>query len=296
MSAFGKKLKWYAKTYIGVILAFLYIPVFVLIVFSFNDSKSKTNFTGFTLKWYGQLFRNQDIQRALMNTLIVALVSSVVAVVVGTAAAIGMNRMSKRMRKLLLNVTYLPLINPDIITGVSLMLLFTTTNGIFAWIGSKFGADLNFQFGYGTLILSHITFNLPYVILNVRPRLRQMDPNVFEAALDLGCTRRQAYFKVVIPDIAPGILAGFMTAITMSLDDFVISYFVSGSVSQTLPITIFSMTRRKVSPEINALSTLMFLTILVVLVFVNISDNRRERKQLRNLRERTRQTGGGSYV
>lgn len=284
MSALGRKIKWYSKTYLGFIMAFLYVPVFVLIVFSFNESKSKTTFTGFTLKWYRALFQNQDIQNALINTLIVAAVSSVVAVIVGTAAAIGMSRMSKKMRKFLLNLTYLPMINPDIITGVSLMLLFTTTNVIFAWVGNQFGADLSFQFGYGTLILSHITFNLPYVILNVRPRLRAMDPNVYEAALDLGCTRAQAYFKVVIPDIAPGILAGFMTALTMSLDDFVISYFVSGSVSQTLPITIFSMTRRKVSPEINALSTLMFLVILLVLVFINLSDNRREKRRNTQIR------------
>lgn len=277
-----KKFKWYSKTYIGAVLAFFYMPIIVLIVYSFNESKSRAYFTGFTLDWYRKLFTNELIIRSLGNTLLIAFVSSIVATVIGTAAAIGLSNMRKWKRSVILNFTYLPIINPEIVTGVSLMLLFTMFQAFFAWLGNKMGTGINFTFGYGTLILAHITFNIPYVILNVMPKLRQMDKNVYEAALDLGCNEWQAFFKVIIPDIMPGITAGFLTSITMSLDDFIISYFVSGPKSQTLPITIFSMTRRKVSPEVNALSTIIFVVVLIVLILVNINDTRREK----NLRKR----------
>lgn len=283
------RLKWYAKTYVGFVMAFLYLPIAVLIFYSFNESKSRSHFTGFTLDWYRKLFTNDLIISSLWNTLLIALVSAVVATVIGTAAAIGLSNMRKLPRSVILNFTYMPIINPDIVTGVSLMLLFVAFQGFFAWVGNQTGADIPFSFGYGTLILSHITFNIPYVILNVMPKLRQLDKNVYEAALDLGCNEWQAFYKVVIPDILPGITAGFLTSITMSLDDFIISYFVSGPTSQTLPITIFSMTRRKVSPEVNALSTIIFVVVLVVLILVNLSDARKE-KQLR------RKPGGGRKV
>lgn len=269
-------MKWYAKTYVGALLGFFYLPIVVLIAYSFNESKSRSYFTGFTLDWYRKLFTNDLIIRSLGNTLLIALVSSVVATIIGTAAAIGLSNMKKWSRTVILNFTYLPIINPEIVTGVSLMLLFGAFQGFFARLSGS-----SFSFGFGTLILAHITFNIPYVILNVSPKLRQMDKNVYEAALDLGCNEWQAFFKVVIPDIMPGIMAGFLTSITMSLDDFIISYFVSGPTSQTLPITIFSMTRRKVSPEVNALSTIIFVVVLVVLLLVNLSDARAEKNQRR---------------
>jgi spermidine/putrescine transport system permease protein len=270
-------MKWYAKTYLGCVLAFLYLPILVLVVYSFNASKSRSYFTGLTLDWYRQLFTNDLIISSLRTTLIVALISSVAATVIGTAAAIGISNMKKWTRAAVMNFTYIPIINPEIVTGVSLMLLFGSFNAFFAWLGDNTGLMVGFEFGFVTLALAHITFNIPYVILNVMPKLRQMDRNVYEAALDLGCNEWQAFTKVVVPDIMPGIVAGFLTSVTMSLDDFIISYFVSGPTSQTLPITIFSMTRRKVSPEINALSTIIFVVVLAVLLLVNLQDARREK-------------------
>ena len=264
-----------SSAYMGIVMFFLYVPIFVLIVYSFNESKSRAMFTGFTFDWYRQLFSNEMILTSLRNTLIVAIISSVVATVIGTAAALGINNMNKRLRKLIMNVTYIPIINPEIVTGVSLMLLFVF---------------LKLEFGFSTLILAHITFNIPYVIFNVAPKLRQMDKYVYDAARDLGCSPTQAFFKVVIPEIMPGIMAGFLMAFTYSLDDFIISYFTSGPSSQTLPITIFSMTRRKVSPEINALSTIIFVTVLSVLIIYNIYDARKEKLNRRP------SNGGGSTI
>jgi spermidine/putrescine transport system permease protein len=271
------RMKWYAKTYVGAIIAFLYLPILVLIVYSFNESKSRSYFSGFTFDWYTRLFTNELILSSMRTTLILALASSVAATIIGTAAAIGISNMKKASRAFVMNMTYVPIINPEIVTGVSLMLLFGFFNVFFTWFGDNTGVRAGFEFGFPTLILAHITFNIPYVILNVMPKLRQMDRNIYEAALDLGCNEWQAFFKVVVPDIMPGIVAGFLTSITMSLDDFVISYFVSGPTSQTLPITIFSMTRRKVSPEINALSSVIFVVVLVALLTVNLHDARKER-------------------
>ena len=244
-------MKWLSKTYVGVIMAFLYTPILVLIVFSFNQSKSRGAWTGFTLDWYRQLVHNDVILQSLVNTL-------------GTLAAIGISNMKRWQRNLVMNITYMPIINPEIVIGVSLMLLFV-------WIKSM---GIGVEFGFVTLVLAHITFNVPYVILNVLPKLRQMDTSLYEAAQDLGCNPRQAFFKVVVPEILPGILSGFLMAFTYSLDDFIISYFVSGPTSQTLPITIYSMTRRKVSPEINALSAIIFVSIVTLLLIVNIRANR----------------------
>lgn len=248
-------MKFLSKFYVGIIYFFLYIPIAVLIFFSFNDSKSRVLFTGFTTKWYEKLFTNDLIINALLNTLSVALIAGVFAVILGTGAAIGINAMNKKLKSLLLNISYLPIIDPDIITGISLMLLFIL---------------LKMEMGFSTLVLAHITFNVPIVIFNVLPKLKQMDKNVYNAALDLGCNPAQAFTKVVLPEIMPGIAAGFLLSITYSFDDFAVSYFTSGSSSQTLSVVIYSMVKMKVSPEINALSTIMFACVLAVLLIVNI--------------------------
>lgn len=252
-----------SKVYQTFIFAFLYIPIIVLIANSFNESKSRNVWTGFTLDWYAKLFNDAEIMSALVNTVLVAIVSAIVATILGTAAAIGIFNMRPATRALIMNATYLPIINPEIVTGVSLMLLF-----VFVKI----------ELGFFTLILAHITFCLPYVILCVLPKLRQMDIHLYEAAMDLGCNRRQAFWKVVLPEITPGIITGFLMSLTYSIDDFVISYFTSGPTSQTLPITIFSMTRRKVSPKLNALSAIIFVVVLTVLLVMNIRDIRAAKK------------------
>lgn len=246
-----------SKIYIALVFIFLYAPIFVLIANSFNKSKSRTVWTGFTLDWYRKLFNNDVILKSLLNTLIVAAIASIISTILGTAAAIGIYNMKKITRSLVINITYIPIMNSEMVTGVSLMLLFVA---------------LHIDLGYMTLIFAHITFCVPYVILNVLPKLRQMNRNLYDAALDLGCSPMQAFRYVVIPEIMPGIVTGFLMSITYSIDDFVISYFTHGSTSQTLPITIYSMTRRKVSPEVNALSAIIFVIVLVVLLLMNIKD------------------------
>ncbi len=246
-----------SNIYIALVFLFLYAPIAVLIANSFNASKSRTVWTGFTLDWYRRLFTNETIINSLGNTLLVAAAASVAATILGTMAAIGIFHMKKISRSLIINITYLPILNPEIVTGVSLMLLFVA---------------LKMEFGYTTLILSHITFCVPYVILNVLPKLRQMNRNLYDAAMDLGCNPLSAFFKAVIPEIMPGIITGFLMALTYSIDDFVISYFTYGATSQTLSITIFSMTRRKVSPEVNALSAIIFAVVFTVLIIMNIRD------------------------
>ncbi|MEE1013731.1 MAG: ABC transporter permease [Clostridia bacterium] len=260
-------MKKLSKVYIGLILAFLYLPILVLIVFSFNASKSKTVFSGFTLEWYQKLFQNELIMTSLGNTLIVAVVASVIATVLGTVACIGISRMRKGPKALIMQVTNIPVMNPDIVTGVSLMLLFVF-----------FAARMHLEFGFVTLIIAHITFDVPYVVLNVMPKFRQMDAHLYEAAQDLGCGPVRSFFKAVLPEILPGVISGFLMAFTFSLDDFVVSYFTSGSTAQTLPITIYAMTRRKISPEINALSTIIFVVVLVVLIVKNLIERRAEKR------------------
>lgn len=266
-----KKMTRSSKAYIGFVFFFLYLPIAVLILFSFNESKSRNVFTGFTLDWYRQLFQNEMIIKAFGVTLLVAAVSSVIATVLGTAAAVGIRAMRRGARSLVMNVTYVPVVNPEIVTGVSMLLLFVAMRTILAGVG------LNFEMGITTLIIAHITFNVPYVILSVSPKLRQMDQNLYEAALDLGCNRVQAFFKVVIPEIMPGIMTGFLMALTYSIDDFVISYFTAGT-AQTLPIAVFAMTRRKVSPEINALSAILFVVVLTILLLMNYKDIKGEKQ------------------
>ncbi|MCL1830010.1 MAG: ABC transporter permease [Oscillospiraceae bacterium] len=260
------KVKNGSKIYIASALTFLYVPILVLIFFSFNKSKSRNLFTGFTLNWYKQLLHNDLVLNALGVTLVIAAISSICATVLGTAAAVGIQSMKKLPRLAIMNVTYIPVINPEIVTGVSMLLMFTTLRYF-----------LNFEMGFSTLVIAHITFNLPYVILSVNPKLRQLDSSIYDAALDLGCSPRQAFFKVVFPQIMPGITTGFLMALTYSIDDFVISYFTSGT-SQTLSIAIYAMTRRKVSPEINALSTLLFTVILLILLVMNLKDIKSNKK------------------
>ena len=262
--------KTLSKIYLWLILIFLYVPILVLIVFSFNESKSRANWTGFTFDWYVKLFHNEQIMTSLLNTIIIATIASVLATVLGTSAAIGIYRMRKVSKSVIMNITYIPVINPEIITGVSLMLLFRIFSNAFG-----------FQFGFISLILAHITFNVPYVIYSVMPKLRQMNPYLLEAAQDLGCNERQAFLKVAIPEIMPGIISGFLMAITFSIDDFVVSYFTSGTQVETLPITIAAMTRKKVSPEINALSAIIFVVVLVVLIVKNIIENNNARKLIK---------------
>ena len=267
------------RVYLVLLFSFMYVPIAVMAVFSFNESKSRTIFTGFTFKWYKSLFHNEMILSALGLSLVVALIAAVVATVVGTAAAIGINAMGKRSQAVINNISYMPVVNPEIITGVSLMLLFVVAKDGIAWANQNLGWALPENiFGLPTLLIAHISFCLPYVIFNVSPKLRQLDARVYEAALDLGCNPKQAFFKVVLPELAPAILSAFLICLTYSIDDFLISYFTSGT-TQTLPIVIYSMTRKKVSPEINALSTVMFLVILAIILVYNYLDGRREARK-----------------
>lgn len=260
-------MKKISKVYLSLLLLFLYLPIIVLIVFSFNTTKSRSVFEGFTFDWYIKLFQNELILTSFRNTIIISISAAILSTILGTAAAIGINNMKKLPKATVMNINNIPIINPEIVTGVSLMLLFVF-----------FSARMNFSFGFGTLLIAHITFDVPYVILNIMPKFRQMNANVYEAAQDLGCNGVQAFFKVVLPEIMPGIVSGFLMSFTFSLDDFVISYFTSGATSQTLPITIYSMTRRKVSPEINALSTIIFVVVVTVLVVKNVIDRKSERE------------------
>jgi len=251
----------------ALVFMFLYIPILVLIVFSFNSSKSRTNWTGFTLDWYKELFSDSVIISSLEVTLLVSVLASVIATIAGTFAAIGFFNMKQRWRRPLLTVNNIPVVNADIITGVSMSLLFVSAGALFGM-----------QLGFGTMLIAHITFNIPYVILSVMPKLYQLDRNLFEAAQDLGCTWFQTIYKVIIPEIMPGIVNGLIIAFTMSVDDFVISYFTAGRV-QNLAMTIYSMTRRRVSPKINAISTLFFVVVLTLLVIVNIREASQDRAQ-----------------
>ena len=254
-----------SKIYIGLIMFFLYAPIAVLIFFSFNDSKS-TVWKGFTLKWYEQLFEDENIMNALGNTLIIAILASIFATILGTAAAIGINNFKGKRRVVIQNMSNLPIISPDIVMGVSLMLLFTTL-----------GVFFNFEMGFVTVLISHICFCVPFVVLNEMPRVRKLDKSVYEAALDLGCNQWQAFYKVIIHELMPGIFSGFLLSFTYSLDDFIITYFTRGAKFQNLSIEIYSMTHRRISPKINALSALLFVAILIIMIIINIRDRREEK-------------------
>ena len=256
--------------FLALIYIILYAPLLVMVFFSFNEAKSTTVFTGFSLKWYAELFSSSNTMTALRNTLVLAVTSALIATVIGTAAAVYMYNVRSRAWKASLDmVTNLPMMNPEIVTGVSMMLLFVFVGRLLCAVNSL---------SFGTLLIAHVTFNLPYVILNVLPKLNQTDPHLAEAALDLGSTPMQAFFKVTLPSIMPGIVSGMIMAFTMSLDDFVISYYTTGSDFQTLPLMIFAMTKKTVKPDMYALSSVIFLTVLVLLLIVNIGQIRQEKK------------------
>ena len=263
-------MKTASKIYTALIFVFLFAPIAILLVFSFNEAKSLSVFSGFSLKWYNELFHDDTTLQSVRNTLVLAVAAMVISTVMGTAASVGILRLRSRWLRTALNTaTDIPMTNPDIITGISLMLMF-----VFA--GRLMGLANSLSFW--TMLIAHVTFCLPYVILQVLPRLRQMDPSLPEAAMDLGCTPLRAFFKVTVPEILPGVLTGAIMAFTMSLDDFVISYFTAGAGFQTLPIRIYSMTKKTVTPKMYALATLIFFVILALLLISNLTDRDEKKK------------------
>ncbi len=270
----------------ALVFVFMYAPIIILIIFSFNAGTSSTVWKGFSLKWYESLLSNRLIMNSVYTTLLVSLLSTIVASIAGTFAAIGLYAMGRRRRAIVNSINNIPMMNADIVTGVSLCLLFVVFFncwGSFAgWVNSWQSLIVlpeRLTLGFGTLLIAHICFNIPYVLLSVGPKLRQMDRNLIDAAQDLGCTWMQAFWRVVIPEIKPGIVSGALTAFTMSVDDFIISYFTAGTSSSTLAMTIYGMTKKRVSPEINAISTLLFVTVLVLLAVINLRDSHAAKRQ-----------------
>lgn len=251
-----------SNLYVGLIVFFLYAPILVLVVLSFNKSKSRAKWGGFTTEWYRSLFRNQEIMSALVNTLLLGLLSALIATLLGTLAAIGISNMKRGTRTLLMMITNIPMLNAEIVTGISLMLLFVA---------------MNFARGFMTVLIGHITFNIPYVILSVMPKLRQTNKATYEAALDLGASPFRAFCKVVLPDLFPGIFSGFLLSFTMSMDDFVITHFTRGASVHTLSTKIYAEVRKGIKPEMYALSTLLFGTVLILLVIINRRDAHQEK-------------------
>ncbi len=247
--------------YLVLILIFLYAPIVTMMVLSFNSSKSRTQWGGFTLRWYTQMFDSATIMDALVNTLVIAFVSALIATIIGTAASIAINSMKPLPRTIIMGITNIPMLNADIVTGISLMLAFIA-----------FGISLGFQ----TILIAHITFNIPYVILSVMPKLKQTNKSTYEAAMDLGASPIYAFFKVVFPDILPGVLSGFLLAFTMSLDDFIITHFTKGAGINTLSTLIYSEVRRGIKPSMYALSTIIFLAVLVLLLITNFAPGRKK--------------------
>lgn len=275
------------RVFTALVFLFLYAPILLLIVFSFNEGNSNTVWTGFSLHWYKELFNDRLIMQSVYTTLLVSVLATIIATIGGTFAAIGFYSLRRRKRAVLNTVNNIPMMNADIVTGVAMCLFFVAFfNGwshFAGWVNhiqDVFELPERLTLGFGTLLIAHITFNIPYVILSVGPKLRQMDKNLIDAAQDLGCTWFQAFFKVMLPEIKPGIVSGALTAFTMSIDDFIISYFTAGSSSSTLAMTIYGMTKKRVTPEINAISTLLFVTVLVLLAIVNIREARQERRRL----------------
>ena len=273
-----------SRVLMALVFLFLYAPILLLIVFSFNKGNSNIVWTGFSLDWYKSLFQNRLIMRSVYTTLLVSLLATVIATFAGTFAAIGFYNLRRRQRTVLNTVNNIPMMNADIVTGVAMCLSFVAFFSFWSRFAVWFNGLQNMitlpsrlTLGFGTLLIAHITFNIPYVILSVSPKLRQMDKNLVDAAQDLGCTWMQAFWKVILPEIKPGIASGALTAFTMSVDDFIISYFTAGSSSSTLAMTIYGMTKKRVTPEINAISTLLFITVLLLLVIVNLREVRMER-------------------
>lgn len=264
-------MKTISKIYLAFIFILLYIPILVLVLFSFNSTGNTGGFTGFSLYWYRELFKSPATFNALKNTLILAFSAAAVSTLIGTAAAVGIGKFKSRaVRGAVLSVTNVPMMNPDIVTGISMMLLFV-------FVGTLL--KLEETLGFWTILIAHITFCLPYVILSVRPRVLQLNKSLVEAAMDLGCTPVKSFFKAELPSIMPGIVSGFIMAFTLSLDDFVISYFTTGTEFQTLPLLIYSMTKKEVTPDIYALSALMIGAVLVLLILSNLAERKGAAKE-----------------
>lgn len=255
--------RFLTRFYLALVFLFLHLPIIVLIVFSFNSSRLRGSFDGFSLIWYKNLLTNKAILQALYNTLLVAFLSTIISTVMGTFVAIGIHYLPRKQQNLVLNINYIPVINPDIVTAVALMALF------------KF---LSFKFGLGTMLISHVVFSAPYVIINVLPKLKQLDPNLLDAALDLGASPLYAIIYVIIPQIKTGIITGGLMAFTLSIDDFIISYFNTGHGFSNLSILIYSMAKKGINPSINALSTIMFTVILILVMIINKRTNIVEKK------------------
>ena len=255
--------------YLSLIIFLLYAPIVTLVVLSFNNSKTRAKWGGFTGKWYISLFQNEQIMSALYTTLVIALLSALIATLIGTAAAIGIQGMKRKSRTIAMGITNIPMLNADIVTGISLMLLFIAVGSCLKYLG------INFSLGFATVLIAHITFNIPYVILSVMPKLKQTKRSTYEAALDLGASPIYAFFKVVFPDILPGVFSGFLLAFTMSLDDFVITHFTKGPGVDTLSTKIYSEVRKGIKPEMYALSTLLFVSVLILLILINVSPNKK---------------------
>ncbi len=253
------------KAYLYLVFIFLYAPIAILIFFSFNESKSRANFTGFTFKWYIELFQDRQILEATWNTIIIAIISAVVATIIGVITVIGIGNTRTKGRKAVLTLNSIPVLNPDIVTGIALMILYITIMRI---VGSG-------TLGFGTLLLSHIIFNIPYVILTVLPKYQSLDKNLIEAALDLGASKTQAIMRVVVPELKTSIISALVLTITLSLDDFIISFFTTGSGVSNISILVYSMARRGINPKINALSTILFVFVITLLILNNLITNKK---------------------
>ena len=259
--------KFFSKSYVWLVMLFFYIPIFYVMLFSFNKSKSLTKFTGFSLQWYQKMFESRSIREAIYYTVIIAVIATVVATVIGTLTAIGLSKSNKILRAIVLQINDIPMMNPDIVTAIGFMLLFTS---------------LNIEKGFGTILLAHISFCIPYVILSVMPRLRQLDDNLAEAALDLRATPLQSLTKVIIPQLKGSIVSGALIAFTMSFDDFVISFFTSGPKVSNIAIYVYSSIKR-INPTINALSTIIVVIVTLVLIIVNVVPMVKEKKKLKEI-------------
>ena len=261
--------KWLKNIYLVLIIIFFYLPIIYVVIFSFNSSKSLSNFTGFSLQWYEKMFSNRTMLESIYYTVLVAVIATVVSTIFGTISAIGLSKQSRAVKELVKQINNLPMLNPDIVTAISLMLFFSI---------------LSIQSGFFTLLLAHIIFCIPYVFLSVTPRLRSLDENTIEAALDLGCTPFQAIVKVIVPQIMPGILSGALVAFTMSFDDFIISYFTTGPGINNISTYVYSSVKR-INPSVNALSTIIIVVITIIITIVNVIPMIRNRKRVKNVKE-----------
>ena len=261
--------KWVKNIYLALMIIFFYLPIIYVVIFSFNSSKSLSNFTGFSLQWYEKMFANRTMLESIYYTVIIAVIATVVSTIFGTISAIGLSKQSRAVKELVKQINNLPMLNPDIVTAISLMLFFSI---------------LSIQSGFFTLLLSHIIFCIPYVFLSVTPRLRSLDENTIEAALDLGCTPFQAIVKVIVPQIMPGVLSGALVAFTMSFDDFIISYFTTGPGINNISTYVYSSVKR-INPSVNALSTIIIVVITIIITIVNVVPMIRNRKKVKNVKE-----------